>query len=75
MGRARDAGAAVLCALGDGAWVAALEAAGARVLELADGRLSGAPPALRLLDPFSSAGEEEPAVAAVAAVRSAREAS
>jgi ABC-type multidrug transport system ATPase subunit len=50
LGRARQAGAAVLLATSDIAWTIALASAGARCLQLVDGRLEGEGPSLRLVD-------------------------
>ena len=47
LGRARQAGAAVLLATSDIAWTIALASAGARCLQLMDGRLEGEGPSLR----------------------------
>ena len=50
LGRARQGGAAVLLATSDIAWTIALASAGARCLQLVDGRLEGEGPSLRLVD-------------------------
>jgi ABC-type multidrug transport system ATPase subunit len=50
LNRARQAGTAVLLATSDIAWIIALASAGARCLQLVDGRLEGEGPSLRVVD-------------------------